>query len=85
VNPIVRGGPFWTPITPQTRSFFHAESQAGSLAEHAAQASKIISNPTFEIRIPAYNATPLASFRRPSSDLRCRGAEEGSPAFTLIR
>ena len=27
MNPIVRGGPFWTPITPQTGSFFHAESQ----------------------------------------------------------
>jgi len=26
VNPFVRGGPFWTPITPQTGSFFHAES-----------------------------------------------------------
>ena len=26
MNPIVRGGPFWTPITPQTGSFFHAES-----------------------------------------------------------
>ena len=25
-NPIARGGPFWTPITPQTGSFFHAES-----------------------------------------------------------
>jgi hypothetical protein len=27
VNPIAGGGPFWTPITPQTGSFFHAESQ----------------------------------------------------------
>ena len=26
MNPSVRGGPFWTPITPQTGSFFHAES-----------------------------------------------------------
>jgi peptidoglycan/LPS O-acetylase OafA/YrhL len=26
VNSLVRGGPFWTPITPQTGSFFHAES-----------------------------------------------------------
>ena len=26
MNPTVRGGPFWTPITPQTGSFFHAES-----------------------------------------------------------
>jgi hypothetical protein len=27
VNPIVREGLFWAPITPQTGSFFHAESQ----------------------------------------------------------
>src|SRR5271166_587956 len=26
VNPIARGGPFWTPITPQTGSFFQTES-----------------------------------------------------------
>jgi hypothetical protein len=26
VNPFVREGPFWTPITPQTGFFFHAES-----------------------------------------------------------
>jgi len=32
VNPFVRGGPFWTPITPQTGSFFHAESQKVALA-----------------------------------------------------
>jgi hypothetical protein len=28
VHSLVRGGPFWTPITPQTRSFLHAESHA---------------------------------------------------------
>ena len=28
MNPIVRGGPFWTPITPQTGSFSHAESHS---------------------------------------------------------
>ena len=27
VNPIVREGPSWTPIPPQTGSFFHAETQ----------------------------------------------------------
>ena len=26
-EPTARGGPFWTPITPQTGSFFHAETQ----------------------------------------------------------
>jgi hypothetical protein len=32
VNPIVRGGHFWTPITPQTGSFFHAESHRADAA-----------------------------------------------------
>jgi hypothetical protein len=27
VNPVLRGGPFWTPITPPEGSFFHAETQ----------------------------------------------------------
>jgi multidrug resistance efflux pump len=31
VNPISRGGPFWTPITPPKGSFFHAESQTGTV------------------------------------------------------
>jgi hypothetical protein len=26
VNPTAKGSPFWTPITPRTGSFFHAES-----------------------------------------------------------
>ncbi len=33
MNPLVRGGPFWTPITPPRGAFFHAESQsAGAIA-----------------------------------------------------